>query len=307
MNNYDLASRKGALDWLRENYPPISGGLYVEGDDPALEWLSRYCYEVFVKKSGGRYAELEAGLESFAHMSFDFLRLQSRFLKTGQYELSSANELLNGLYLNNERMERYYLDGLLLTYSFWPNHLKLVRFFRDRFLGPLPTRSRFLEIGVGHGFMSGIVLSHIPKCHYTGLDISPSSLTYARKLWVTNDVDHTNAVLAIANAVEWDPPDNLEERWDAAICCEVLEHVEKPAKVMKSLRHALKPGARVFITTVANVAAEDHIHLFEHADEIRELCSEAGFIVADDKVWPLKGFESAKSLPLNYAAILFPK
>jgi len=98
-------------------------------------------------------------------------------------------------------------------------------------------------------------------------------------------------------------PEGLETL-DGAICCEVLEHVEDPRAILLGLRSALGPRGRAFVTTVANVEAEDHIHLFTDAAHIRRVLREAGFRIEAERALPLRGFEEASPLPLNYAAVL---
>lgn len=305
MTPKNLTTYDGAREWLTANYPPIAGGLIGHSADKKLLELAHEVYRVFLAKADMDYKKIERCLESFAQMSFDFIRLQARFMRSGSYEANCAKDILRKLYLDEQRMQEYYLDGLLLTYAFWPNHLKLLEFFRDDFLGSLSGNACMLEIGVGHGLMSNMALSTLPGCHYTGLDISPSSLSYARQLWQSNGTGHSDTVVEVADAVAWVPPVGGDGAWDAVICCEVLEHVESPEAILVAIRRSLKKEGTAFITTVANIAAEDHIHLFNNANEIRDLCAGCGLPVAVERIWPLRGFDK-KPLPLNYAAILTP-
>ena len=84
----------------------------------------------------------------------------------------------------------------------------------------------------------------------------------------------------------------------------MLEHVENPALVLQTLWQVLQEGGRLFVTTVANLAAEDHIYLFRDVEEIRKMIENTGFAITSECVLPLSAYETEDYLPINYAAIL---
>jgi ubiquinone/menaquinone biosynthesis C-methylase UbiE len=295
-----------AEGWFRKRYPEIAGGLLfaVHDRDPDLEDYAESVLGVLVRKCEADGRSLDDALEALARMSFEFLRLQPRFMKTGRYRAKSAASVREGIYAQKEVMEGYYLDGLLLTYAFWINHTELYRYFVRTFLPRLPGPARVLEIGVGHGLMALTVLRELPASRYEGLDISPFSLSYAARLLAANGVD-PGRVSLLKEDVAQSGPAPREER-DAVLCCEVLEHVEDPAALLRTVRRILAPDGRAFVTTVANVEAEDHIYRFEDEAHIRRLVEDAGLRIESELVLPLRGFEEAEPRPLNYAAVLRP-
>ncbi len=89
---------------------------------------------------------------------------------------------------------------------------------------------------------------------------------------------------------------------------EVLEHVNDPLKILKSIYGLLINGGSFYLTTCANAPAIDHVYLFNDVDEIRTLIEKAGFSISkelvapsEDKSW--KEIEAQK-LDVSYAAIL---
>jgi 2-polyprenyl-3-methyl-5-hydroxy-6-metoxy-1,4-benzoquinol methylase len=92
--------------------------------------------------------------------------------------------------------------------------------------------------------------------------------------------------------------------WSGAVCCEVLEHIMHPELLLARISEVLRPGALFFVSTVANIEAEDHIYLFENADQIRELINTSGFVIKAELILPLPGFAQDARQPLNYAAIV---
>ena len=295
-----------AAGWFRERYPEIAGGLLFAVHDRDLD-LEEYADSVLgflVRKCEADGGTVDHALEALARMSFDFLRLQPRFVKTGRYRSAASGPLRDRIYGRKDVMEGYYLDGLLLTYAFWINHTALYRYFVRTFLPRLPRRARVLEIGVGHGLMALTLLRELPSSRYEGVDISPFSLSYAAGLLASNGVDLGRVSLREEDAAASGPAPP-EER-DAVLCCEVLEHVEDPAGLLHTVRRRLGSEGQAFVTTVANVEADDHIYRFENEGHIRRLVGEAGLRVESELVLPLRGFENAEPRPLNYAAVLSP-
>ena len=296
-----------AAGWLRERYPEIAGGLLfsIPDRDADLDGYARAVLGFLVKKCEAEGRSLDQALEAMARMSFEFLRLQPRFMKTGRYARATSGPLRDEIYSREDVMEGYYLDGLLLTYAFWVNHTALYRYFIQGFLPRLAPGARVLEIGVGHGLMALTLLRQLPQARYEGLDISPFSLSYAARLLSSNGIDLGRVALREADAARGDVGDGpRSDRSDAVICCEVLEHVEDPAALLRTVRDRLEPEGRAFITTVANVEAEDHIYRFEDEAHIHRVLQEAGLRVESELVLPLRGFEGATPRPLNYAAVL---
>jgi len=293
-----------AREWLEHEYPMICGGLIfnTEPNNSSTYAYAHRVLKIFHAMTGTGNDALIKALDAFAKTTFDFIRLQARFMKSGHYRSQSADILRNELYLNSEKMEGYYLDGLLLTYVFWPNHTRLLKFLETEFFSRLPTSpTSVLEIGVGHGLMAYLVLSHLEKARYLGLDISPSSLRYAQHLLQANRVDTRRFQFEQRDVVQQTPEAG---KCNALLCCEVLEHVESPEKIVQSIRNSLITDGRAFVTTVANMEAEDHIYLFHDENHIRNLLIEHGLTIEKELVLPLRGMEDADPRPLNYAAVV---
>lgn len=306
-----------AVSWMASHYPAVAGGLLTT--DPGDEDLVRVAEEVlerYAAKTGASPSAFHHGLEAVATLSFDFLRMQSRFMKTGNYRSSQAAQILEGVYLNAQKMEGAYLDGLLLTYAFWPNQARILQLYLETFLPGLQAECRLLEIGVGHGLMAVLALDRLPDCRYMGLDVSPYAIRYTREFLASAGLLTDRVVLVCQDVGAGLPPappptqpaatsPQAAPGWDALLCCEVLEHVEQPDHLLSAVRQALRLGGSAFVSTVANIEAEDHIFRFENVDHIHRVIAAAGFHVRFERVMPLKGFESAgERVPLNYAAVV---
>ena len=303
-----VATREELLDVcarLRAQYPVIGGGLVDRGlpaDDPAWSSAAQALGYVAARTDDGLASELEA----FAAVSIDFLRLQARFMLTGRYaRTGGAAELVDELYNDPDKMKGYYLDGLALTYALWPNHARMIRFMTERFLPQLRPGDRVVEVGVGHGLLSALMFDAQPDLHYVGVDISPSSLDYAGEALARIGVDRERVTMVGADAMSGDLVRlGGEDGFDALVCCEVLEHVDRPGVLAAALAAALAPGRPAFVSTVANMEAEDHVYLFSDVDDIRQLLAGSGWRVVEDRPHVLPGAEDWQPLPVNYSAVV---
>ena len=138
---------------------------------------------------------------------------------------------------------------------------------------------------------------------YVGVDISESSLRHAERGLVAAGCEPDRFEFVLHDATD-DLPTAVGSAVPAVVCCEVLEHVDEPERIAAALHGALEPGGLGFVTTVANLEAEDHVYLFDDADQIRSLLTDAGFTIIVDHALPLPGAEDRSPLPLNYCATL---
>ncbi len=292
---------------LRAEYPVLSGGLvdkHFEADDPSWECAQKALGYV-ASRSGD---DLKTELEAFATVSMDFLRLQARFMRTRQYSRSGgAAELVEELYNDEAKMKGYYLDGLALTYALWPNHARMITFMVQSFIPRLSPGDRVVEVGVGHGLLAALMFDTEPDLHYVGVDISHSSLDYASAALLAAGVAADRMTMVHADAMSGD----LErlggvEGFDALVCCEVVEHVNTPETLLAALSAALAPSKPGFVSTVANMEADDHVYLYNDVEEIRSMLLKTGWAVVQDLPNVLPGGEDWEPLPVNYSALVTP-
>lgn len=296
-----------AVEELLRDYPLIAKGLspQVLGDEPGALAAAEHTVNYAWRRSGENSERFSEMLEAFALLSFDFLRLQAKFNKTGRYALSSADGLSDDLYSDGEEMLGRYIEGLLLSYAMWPNHARILDFFKQRVVGTLTGGSRVREIGVGHGLMAEMLLSNVADLEYIGIDLSPHTITYCKEALAADLPDNVTGW----DFVEADATDVAlaNEPGDWFVCSEVLEHVNEPQQLLASCRALIHDDGRGFLTTVANLEAEDHVYLFNDADHIRSCLNDGGFEVVEERALVLPGSEDKTPLPLNYAAIVAPK
>jgi 2-polyprenyl-3-methyl-5-hydroxy-6-metoxy-1,4-benzoquinol methylase len=219
---------------------------------------------------------LALAAKGYAAFAMDSMRRQARFEKERTYPEKSYATAASEVYLNADYMMSEYLPGLLLSHYFWPHHYRQLQFFRSGFIAPmlLNGATSFIEVGVGTGLYSRQVLQALPQVTGSGVDISPSSKSFADRHVQAFGVKHRYDV-ALRHVV--DAPSEQQAGW--LICVEVLEHLEDPVAFLRALRQMLKPGGRAFITAALNAASPDHIYLYRDAEDVLKHLHSAGFVL----------------------------
>jgi 2-polyprenyl-3-methyl-5-hydroxy-6-metoxy-1,4-benzoquinol methylase len=289
---------------VTRDFPMLKGGLLANqlaGDDPLWEWAV-LATEHVLRITGNDERRIDECVEGFVVLSLDFLRLQARFVKTGHYAHSTASESAD-LYSDAERMSEY-LDGLALTYAMWPNHARMLQFYVTGFVPLVGSGGRVLEIGPGHGLFASVLLAQRADARYAGIDVSPRSISYSAAAFAAAGIEADRYELIVADASDAKGPIASGGQFAAAICCEVLEHVDDPGWLLRALGARVEPGAPAFVTTVANMEAEDHVYLFHDEDDIRSLLRDNGFAIETDRPLALASTQEMDPRPLNYSAIV---
>jgi 2-polyprenyl-3-methyl-5-hydroxy-6-metoxy-1,4-benzoquinol methylase len=195
------------------------------------------------------------------------------------------------------------MTGLALTNFLWPNHIAMRKFFRNKL--PRDISGSYLEIGPGHGFYMMMAMRDTSYSHFLGIDISPAS------------VDLTNRILCDSTFGCFDRYEIVErdflkwstnQRFDAVVMGEVLEHVENPIDFLRRINEFANEKGFIYITTAINAPAVDHIYLYRSQDEVEEQIVSAGLRIKERLLSPYLGttLEESKenNLPINIALIL---
>lgn len=102
---------------------------------------------------------------------------------------------------------------------------------------------RALDIGCGGGLLAEGLARAGAKV--TGIDLAPASLEVARLHALESQLDISyQAVSAEAFAAEH------SNQFDVVTCLEMLEHVPDPAAIVAAAAQAVKPGGKVFFSTL---------------------------------------------------------
>ena len=108
---------------------------------------------------------------------------------------------------------------------------------------------KLLEVGVGVGAQSEIILRRFPDIKIVGIDQSEQQLASARESLQKLPYAKDRYELLQMDATSMD----FESMsFDGAFICWVLEHVPQPERVLSEVRRVLKKGCRVTMSEVMN-------------------------------------------------------
>ncbi len=245
-----------------------------------------------------RVEELIRGLQFH---SIDFLRRQARFHAVGEYQAENAESVREEVYESEPVMQEY-LDGLLLTYVAWPNHHRLLRFYRETYLTSGPSGA-CLEIGPGHGWLARLQLDGHENNHLLGLDISQYSVRYSSELLRASGLAAERFEIRQHDATTGFNTDG--QIFDRIVMAEVLEHVERPDFLLREAAAHAHDKTAIFLSTVVNIEAIDHLYLYRTMEEVRDMVNDCGLTIDHELVMPLQF--AADSCPSYEVALICRK
>jgi len=207
------------------------------------------------------------------------------FRRYGTYRLKTAADAAREVYNDTWYMERY-MRGLLMTEVLWSNHTAAIDFYQRQFLARNPPGYELLEIGPGHGLLFSRSATDPRAGSVTGWDLSPVSVAHSRralqKLGVTRPYE-----LQVRDLL--DGP-GADERFDAVVLSEVLEHMEEPQRALERVRASLLPGGRLYVNVPVNSPAPDHLFLLRSTDEAIRFVKSGGFGIEQAAFFPATNY-----------------
>lgn len=141
--------------------------------------------------------------------------------------------------------------------------------------------ARVLDVGSGSGELARVLHARLPAAHLLGLEGSAEGVSLARR-------KVPEAAFVQCDLRQPQLPDAAHREWaTAAVCSEVLEHLEDPRLVLINVKPFLAPGAHLLVTVPGGPmsAFDRHIGHRRHFTRrtLRELLEAAGYDVTG--VW----------------------
>ncbi len=113
----------------------------------------------------------------------------------------------------------------------------------------MPVRdAAVLDVGCGGGLLSESLAA--AGARVTAIDLAPDLLKAARLHKLESGVDVDYRLVSVESLAAGQP-----ESFDAITCMEMLEHVPDPASVLAACAGLLKPGGRLFVSTLNRTPA----------------------------------------------------
>lgn len=250
--------------------------------EPRDEQLTELVASMLLDAIGAGLFTLPTMVQGFNTFAHDFMERQIEFLRSGTYRAKNYDEVSRDVYLNETFMCTVYYPALLLSYVASPNYRQILREL-DRTLTSWGTgaTNRVLDVASGHSFLLLFALSRLPRTQGVGTDIAQAAGKFAPALNALTGWAPGRFSFAVADFLEGKDP-LLAEPFDAAICCELLEHVPNPALFLRAIRRSLRPGGQLFLSAAVRMESVDHLTLFQTTDEVAALVAAEGFEVVEE-------------------------
>jgi len=232
----------------------------------------------------------------------DTFKEQVYFQRHKQYRYATYAEVAQSVYHSPEYMSKY-MYGLALSAYLWPNHREMHNFFLSQL--PKNNDGNYLEVGPGHGFYFMQSMRHSNFKHFTGVDISATSVEMTKSILSSNHFGQfSHFDINQCDFLNWE----TSKKFDFIVMAEVLEHVENPQLFLKKIKDSLTTTGKAFITTCINAPAIDHIYLYRSIDELIAQVNDENLVVIEQLIVPYLHLSleetMAKQLPVNIAMSL---
>jgi 2-polyprenyl-3-methyl-5-hydroxy-6-metoxy-1,4-benzoquinol methylase len=139
---------------------------------------------------------------------------------------------------------------------------------------------RVLEVGVGFGQVSGLMMRDTGIAGYTGIDIGQHRLDAVHQMAERNGLDHLDIETALVDLLDLTPEWVAERRPNLIMTQEVLEHVPDAEGALAALARSMGPGCCVLFTVPVLGRIEacwGHLSLFDVA-RVQRMLADAGLV-----------------------------
>lgn len=256
------------------------------------------CYEVAISRGlgallryyNGDWGRMETAKEAFLQLTYDTLKAQFRYLRTGEYSWPAQQR--ENLHQDPELMQGPYLTGLFMASMFWQNHFERMLYFEDVVVPLLPVAPKVLDIGSGSGLFAALTTYHRPEAALTCSDVSPQSKPMVERLHMGGPGARTSPRFILGCF-----PESLRQSsdtYDAIVFSDIVEHLQAPRTGLAEVSRLLAPTGLVFFATATNAAFYDHTIVFQSAQEVADLVQQCGFAVLQWRQHPVYQSQTEK-------------
>lgn len=307
MNNTQNTRVDAFLEHIKRHYPVFAKSiitchnnrpdLFKELAEPILTWVEKYL---------GPEKYCESLAKGYTMFMLDIIKATNQYEKTGSYECKSFEEVAEITYKSREFMDFYHWAVVASTFA-WEHHLSLYKYFRDNFFIYVTENeiTKIIDLGCGSGLWHLLLKNNMHSSQLTinAIDISNTSIEYAKNMAKAANLD-SNINYHCCNALDFRDSslNNL------AISCFVLEHLEKPNLLFKSLYDNLLPAGYAFVTAAITAPEIDHIYEFRAESTVIKMAEDEGFRMISSKVFfPNNYPKDHKFLPRSMGVVLQKK
>lgn len=108
-------------------------------------------------------------------------------------------------------------------------------------LPEIPGTVDILDAGSGPGVITFLLAAKYTKARITGIDISSEEINNCRAIAAKGNFDNTSFEQSDISDITW------QDRFELAVCVDILEHIENDQSAIDSLCSALVPGGTLIL------------------------------------------------------------
>lgn len=220
------------------------------------------------------------------------------FVENGMYRYSTYEEA--SVLYNNEEYMNNYMIGLAFGIYLWSIQREGMRFFREKCQKDLHEGGKYLEVGPGHGEYLVTAIENTAFNQYLAVDISFTAVQLTQSFLKFALREHRDLLDKVIVEHKDFFEFTTEEKFDAIVISEVLEHVENPKDFLVQVKKLSKKDTFIYLSTAINSPYPDHLYLFHNKEEIYALFEETGLKVVDEVVSTIDGVSLEKAIRKKY-------
>jgi 2-polyprenyl-3-methyl-5-hydroxy-6-metoxy-1,4-benzoquinol methylase len=149
-----------------------------------------------------------------------------------------------------------------------------------RVLDFVEAEDRILEIGVGHGYITGMLVRETELSSYTGIDINEDRMATARAMAELHRTRSVPIHLEVKSVYDLTPAWIAEHDPDLVLILEVLEHLPDAEKALATLADSIRDDAAILFSVPTHGRLEiawGHVSIFD-AERVQVMCAHAGLV-----------------------------
>jgi 2-polyprenyl-3-methyl-5-hydroxy-6-metoxy-1,4-benzoquinol methylase len=150
-----------------------------------------------------------------------------------------------------------------------------------RLLDFVVSGDRLLEIGVGFGYITGVLLRDTAVSGYAGIDITERQIAAAQRVAKVYNVASIPVHLEVMSLYDLTPEWVDKRDPDLVLLLEVLEHVPDAEGALATVARSVREDAAILFSVPTNGRIEyvwGHVSIFDGA-RIRAMCVQAGLVI----------------------------
>ena len=248
--------------------------------------------------------DFKYAIDAYLKMCLDMVKSQIYFIKNEKYPIVDAKEAYDKVYNDKDEIKSYMI-GLALSQFLWKTHYEMFSHLKKSIRNFNGQISSYLEIGPGHGlFLKEAIQSLDNKVKFTAVDISQTSIEITQSIINHFFNDTVKIEYIIKDMLQLD----IHNKYDFITMGEVLEHVNKPEKLLNKFEYLLTDTGKGFISTCVDCPTIDHVYHFKSVEEIRQMIADSKLSICSEKVLPVEDLPMEeiieKKITINYCAIV---